>query len=567
MVSKKYLLALLFLFLVPVNLFAEPTVALDVYPKSGTIDDTFVLSVTVQGTNESEWPILDEEDNFFVHTIGPETSIQVINGRVESKATFRYQLTPKTTGEIKTPGATLSIGGKDHYVEGIKVLVSKTEVGSLPGSIKEVFSKQSIDTKEAYVGEQIVNTLTIYSASEVAEISLDDYAYDGFWATDIGKAEKAVSTIKSNRFRTIRLKKALYPLSAGDFAIPQRRATLSVQQKAQRKQRHGFDIFGYDPFDDPFFGGVFGTRLKKVTIHSNDLSFTVKPLPTAPANFPTLPGDHVIVGPTSISAEYDSTAIDFGQSKTLTITLKSEGNLNPIKSVPLTFPKDLQVYEETPQRNQYEVAGKLISEISFVTSLVPETGGKVEIKGLALPYFNTETKSYDLAKTPPISFFVNGGPKTKTAPATQAQSPEVKVTETLPTYKEETFLQSLSQKISLSLALLIIAAVALIVFIFMKLTEHTRKERPLKKIKEQLDSAATLDQLHDSTRRLLLHQLGRSDNSISNEKMKLMIKKSFDDSNRAFVAQTLLDEFDLARFSNQKEINLESLRSKAKTLL
>ncbi|MCB0340478.1 MAG: BatD family protein, partial [Bdellovibrionales bacterium] len=163
---------------------STPSVSLEVSPTSGTLDDTFQLVITISGTQNAQYPELHGGEDFEISLIGPESSMQIINGRISAHIAYRYQLTPKRVGELKTPSATISINQESIEVQGTEVKVTQPELNADPASNDRIFFRQTISKDSLFLGEQAINTFEIYTRVNARDIDLVDPTFDGFWTQD-----------------------------------------------------------------------------------------------------------------------------------------------------------------------------------------------------------------------------------------------------------------------------------------------------------------------------------------------------------------------------------------------
>lgn len=537
---------------------ADPSISLFVEPTTGTLDDTFILSVTVEGSTETEYPILTGGDEFEVNLIGPETRIEVINGVVSQHVTYRYRLIPKKEGTYNSPNAEVTVEGVKLSAPGLPIKITKSlSDDPLASEVKETYAKQSVSNETVYEGEQIPYSLIAFTRVQPLEFNVDNYSFDGFWTEEMGKIEKGAAQIKGNNYTTVKIRRALFPLSPGEFSIPSRRVTLKVREP-QRQGRNPFGgMFGYDPFGDPFFGQAFGNVGERV-MRTNELKLKVLPLPKRPSESNIISISSALVGATSIDLTGADGDIKYGDSKTLNITVRTEGNINPLTSLKLTATPNFRVYEETPSLNRYEVAGKLVSEKSFKISLVPEHGGEIAVPPFKLQFFNPETKQFEIAQTRPIKFSVEGGPPSNDISTSISKSQNISELAPnksfeLPQFEEETWVQTLSRKVSSStifLGVLVLALVVLGLIAIAKLSAITKTKLAFRK---KIENASDLTSLSHLLREVIALRIPGTESLISNEEIKSHIRKFCKDPDLSFSMQSLLDELDLIRFSGGSE--------------
>jgi hypothetical protein len=62
--------------------WSQPRVSATVSPQSGNMDDQYVFTVQIDGLQQSEYPVLEGGEDFEIMQIGPQSSLQIINGQV-----------------------------------------------------------------------------------------------------------------------------------------------------------------------------------------------------------------------------------------------------------------------------------------------------------------------------------------------------------------------------------------------------------------------------------------------------------------------------------------------------
>jgi len=550
----------------------SPSVSIEVNPKTTTLDEILVLSVIVNGTPESEYPeLLGSEEDFDVRLIGPESHIQVINGEVSSQTSFRYQLSPKKEGRLVTPSANVTINGKKYSVTGVPVQILKNNAVENSDEDLEIFAKQTLNKESIYVGEQAVNSLTAYSLPQPVEFNIDTFSYDGFWTQDIGKIEKGSAIVRGKSFTSVKVRKAIFPLKEGNFKLPSRKITLKVRQR-MNNARNPLNMFGMDPFNDPFFGQAFNNISEKI-LRTPEINFNVLPLPAVPEIKGLLKTATPVVGPTSLTLEYDKDPIKFSEGKTIQLTIKSEGNINPLSSSQIEENSLFKVYEETPSSSQYEVAGKLVTEKILKVSIVPQVGGKINIPAFKLQYFDSESKNWEISETKTIEFNVEGGPDKKNLSIVsvdqenpikdsnldEAPTPALK-------YSVESFWEKVSRNISFGIVFLGILGLLMLWLAAKLLISLISNSKRRKILRDLVSDAKNYSQLNLSLRKVINRLINEDSTSFSNDEIKSVIKTKITNSDLIFTIQSALDSLDAAQFSGKSVDNLELQTLKTKIL-
>ncbi len=588
-----WLVLLSIVWALPALLYAAPSVRTEITPTSGSVDDLFLFTVTVEGVSRSAPPLLSGGNDFTLELLGSQTAVSIGSNGVDPKASYFYNLKPKREGEILTPAVEIDLGGEKLSAEPIKVQIrGSTRSGtstSTPGEAiakDKVFARQSVVPTSVYQGQQVVNTVALYTQLELPQFVIEDLGSDGFWQEPLVDDDRSTKLINGIEHMVVQVKKALFPLRSGTLELPARkvRAKIPVRQRARRGPGFGF-------FDDDIFGGFFDTiELKDIEIISNAASVEVLPLPPAPAEMQPLLGTIPVVGATALELSYPPDAINVGESKTVTVTVVSTGNLKPLKSLPLASQPGVKIYEERPESRTDRRNSQLVTRQSFRFSVVPLKPGLIRIPKLQLAFFDPQKKSYALAQTSDIAFPVSGkaiagADHTATTsgatdtPGAQAQDTgRPRLVPTLPPvpvgpplrYEEPTALQKLSQQVSPQLALLLLCALialALVVLVASRL--RTKRTVPSTLSALEIDRGTSLKELERALRRLAGNRLVGVREDSTFDEIRSMVASQVSDRELALAIRSLLDDLEVLQYGSPSESDqdeLPALRRRLKDL-
>jgi hypothetical protein len=272
------LIATLVVILLPCVGQAEVTATSEISPKSGHVDDLFLFTVTISGARNAPPPVLTDDSDFEVSLLGPRTSISIVNGVMNSRISYVYHLTPRREGTLRTPKATVSGDGGSMTVIPLEVSVGATHgngnvAHSDGGDL--LFLRQTVSPTSAYEGQQVIHTLSLYTRVDLSELSVEEPTNDGVWQEKIADNQRSIRAVNRIEYTTVEEIKALFPLRTGTITIPTRKLKAKIPD-----QRELDNSFTFDPFSDRFLQQFLNrVELKPVSVTSNELSLTVKPLP------------------------------------------------------------------------------------------------------------------------------------------------------------------------------------------------------------------------------------------------------------------------------------------------
>ena len=548
----------------------------DVSPKAGSKDESYIFSVVIENARDAGDPQLTGGDDFNITFLGPKSSTLINNGVVSTQIAFNYRLQPKKEGLLETPGAEVEIDGQKHSATPLKVKVLPSSSTADSQADQGVFIKQTFDRQEAYLGEQVVYYLSLYVNTTIFEPTLSDTPFTGFWSESLGEPEKSRANYNNQNYNVVRWSNALYAVSTGNLTIEPRVLNAKIRSK---RTRRGFPFGDIDPFDidSPFFGSQ---QFQETKLTSNPLEIKIKPLPPAPNNFPTWNNSQIIVGSTTLEATLSGESIiKTGESKTLTLEVESRGNIGQLESLPLKATSDYKIYQEASQEKKTLVGGMLVLKKIFKVSIVPTKPGKIELGELRLGYFDPLTESYQIAKSEAIAFQVEGEDLRTDQPETSSDTKSLSLqsqtapqappdSQEVPTfnYQEENWLQKLSNSISLSLSLMILSTVALICFAGLLIFRIRKDAVPRENKIQSLYSSKDLASLNERFRSILSNYCTGGSRLLFGEELRAALNRKIADKDLSFAVQNILDEFDSMQYSGKTGIHTDFTVLKEKTI-
>jgi hypothetical protein len=398
-------------------------------------EDTFRLTVVMADAPDDAKVQFPQSPDFEVLSNAQSTQMSYTlgSGGVGTiKRVQRWTLTMRAnrTGNVTIPPSQLTAGGKVQKTEAIKMEVVKGRSGGsqqpqaqrptiqtpfgpmpafppgfgdddpfngfptpdVPRSDSDLFLRSSLDKEEAFVGEQVMFTLVLFSRVDAANVdNVNLPRLDGVWVEDLDSPTRLVPEhreINGIPYRAyVVMRRALFAMKPGNVQITAAEADITT---------------GY------LFNG------HRVHRRSNPQSLKVKPLPPGGP-----PGMKVsMVGKWRLSAEASQTKVALGEPVQVKVTLEGKGNLKDAVVPALKGPNGVKVYDPTTTDkmsvNKTTVQGKRVVE--YV--VLPQQTGRFTLPGLSIWYFDPEKRAYEEAKTDPIELTVGAGQGSSNAIAT-----------------------------------------------------------------------------------------------------------------------------------------------------
>lgn len=362
-------------------------------------DETFNLTVTINGSMGAAQPQLPVLDGFQVLGSSTSTQINMINGKTTSQVDYIYQLQATRAGDLQIPAISVNVDGQTYATAPITVHVTQGTAPAAPANSNgpggaaasqsedgDFFVEATTDQPAVYLGQQMIYTFRFYQAVDLFDQpSYNPPDFGGFWHGQKSEQSQAMTNVGGRTYRVTTLTTILFPTTAGERTIEPARLNIpdSVFQR----------------------GGLLQTA--PVTI-------TVKPLPEpAPAGFGGA------VGQIIITATVDAANAKVNEPVTLHLTLQGKGNVETWPDPALPTLRGWRVFNSTAKSSTDVVDGQLTGTRRYEQLLVPTTPGELTIPAIQYVYFDPVQGSYATVSTP--SFTVN-------AAAGNAETPIAKVT-------------------------------------------------------------------------------------------------------------------------------------------
>jgi len=281
----------------------------------------------------------------------------------------------------------------------LRVVESTVSHGSKRAAL---FLSAETASNETYVEEQTRYTLKLYNRKNIRDISLNLPEHEHLTFKQLGKPREYRSVVNGQNYAVLEVRYALVANKAGSYAVGPAKMNMTVLESRNQRRK--------SLFDDPFFSFSSG---RPVTVSSKSLEITALPLPETgkPENFSGL------VGRFNIESQLEPASVTAGESATLTVRVKGQGNAQRIPD--LNFPElaDIKIYADQPvldmELNENGTGGTK----TMKWALVPEKQGSIDVPAMTLSFFDPKAKQYKILKSSFHSLSVRPAKKDPTQPS------------------------------------------------------------------------------------------------------------------------------------------------------
>ncbi|MFO0727400.1 MAG: BatD family protein [Myxococcota bacterium] len=318
---------------------------------------------------------------------------------------LRVDFEAKKSGALTIPPIAARLGSDEEHTPALSLNIlpngqdepsASAPAGRVatPGEVqppepdeKDIFVRYRADRAKAYVGEQIIVDLEVFTSGAY---NLDEtkppISPDGFWREILEQADRMTARtekVGSRTYRVYRLWRiALFPLSPGEKQLP-------TSQLSFSQNRSIFSV---------------GQRIRR-TAPPIKLEALALPEQGKPREF--VEGN---VGVYTFEAKVDTTEVEPGKGVVLTLSLGGAGNVSSAKLPDVKAVDGFRVFpakvSDDIARSATGVTGTKRAEIL----LVPTRGGRLVIPPFTVAVMNPDKKDYERLTTAEIPVHVQGTP-------------------------------------------------------------------------------------------------------------------------------------------------------------
>ena len=285
-----------------------------------------------------------------LQSAGTQNSMTIVNGKMTSKSSHRYRVTPTQPGQYTIGPAVLRVDGKDVKTNALTVVV---QAG---GSERYLELQADLEPTRVYVGQPFAEAVTAIFGSDLRPVGWSPAAANsivdpfGGQRTDQrdGKIDKGGAVLQA-----VTLRRWLYAARPGTVELAGGRLEFEVQQRQQRS-RSPFANFGFDPF---------GSRSTRQAVELTAQKLVVRDLPRLPDGMSFMG----VVG--ELRAGWDQIDRRSNQLRAVLI-LQGKGSA-PALDVDSWVENGWRVYADKPEHNYNLKDNELVLTVKIPVTIVP----------------------------------------------------------------------------------------------------------------------------------------------------------------------------------------------------
>lgn len=343
------------------------------------LNESFTLDITTDLNVDAQPDVTVLETDFLVGQSSFVTNTTIINGQIRRSKTWSYVLMPKRAGQLTIP--PISIGGEFSN----PLVVEISEPSYAPPGEAEVFVTTEVDTPETYVQAQLLLTVKIYRSVAVRQPALRDPVVSGaeVLLELAGDDRSYEAVIGGTPYGVIERVIAIYPQESGEIQLSPARFEARVLRD----------------------GRITGRKIYE----SEPLTVTVLPTPAPPARFPNanwLPARDLTL---TEDWSQQGNELKAGEPLTRRISIEALGQLETqIPAIEPPTTEGISVYPDKPELSRRIEPGGIRGIRQDQYALIGVRAGDVQLPALEVPWWNTESKQWQIATLPQRTITIIG---------------------------------------------------------------------------------------------------------------------------------------------------------------
>lgn len=419
---RKYILFVILLFISITNIKAADDISfvIDV-PASAAKGERVHLKYILNGGNGTDISIPDDIPGFEV-VYGPGIAridgASIVNGKTVSQTNstvYTYTLIAKSEGRFTLPAATIKVNGRTYKSKTarIEVFPPDQNAGSQPGSqpqltrststadgvssddafVKVIFSKTKVYEQEAVL--VTFRFYTVLNYRDVGEIEFPEF--EGFIVEDVNTSsirQRQAERVKGRNYFYIDVRKLLlFPQRLGKITIPSGKMDFTFEVSTGHKMKTPLGTID-----------VMTEARRVLYTPKETIEVAALPVEGKPVDF------NGAVGSFTMKPEISSQKMKANEAATITLNISGTGNIKLMKNPEVKFPEEIETYDPKVT-NDVQISGNGLTGIrSIEYPFIPRSPGKYEIPPIEFSYYDLQSKSYKVLKSPAYTLEVDKDP-------------------------------------------------------------------------------------------------------------------------------------------------------------
>ena len=368
-----------------------------------TKDEVFLLRVsTDEKVSSDALDLTALESDFYIGRPNFGSSIRIINGSRTVSSEWTITLAPLRLGKLTIPAFDI----EGTQTQPIEINVAQNKAAPTQDQMAEF--KLDLNRDSLYVGEVAILDVKLIIKADPRRLQdprIDPPSSSSLKVEPIGESKQYQDVYHGKEVTVVQQSFEISSDTAGKFALRGPKLTGAVVYSANNSNK---------------------TRLFQLDTPVQTLPVEVLAIP-GDAQGDWLPTANLSVNQvwsindTRLTRSPEQLDLEAGDALTRTITVSAKGiKAHQLPSVNVQYPNSVRVYEEKPQFGKTDSGDNLVV---YKQVLIPKSAGTIELPGLELAWFNTETKQKATSQIKGLTLNVTGNNDAPVQAPTSADKP------------------------------------------------------------------------------------------------------------------------------------------------
>lgn len=338
--------------------------------------ESLQLSLEIKGDIDDNPDFRLLETNFDILSRNKSNSMQIINGRISSKRVWELTLMPKHKGKLIIPPIAF---GKDRS-NSIIITVSKDRSSQPNTAAKDIFLQVSVDPRQTYVQAQVIYTIQVYIAANVANASLSEPKLSDADAVieKLGEDRRFNKQYQGRNYQVVERRYAIFPQQSGKLKIDP--LVFDAQVIAASRYR-------MNPFPQ---------RGQNRRIQSKSIELNIKAIPIAQKSKAWLPARNLRL---EEKWPQDPPKFKVGEAVTRTLTIGADGlTAAQLPEIAMNIPAEFKTYPDQPALDDQKKENGIIGIRQEKIAMIATKPGYYELPEIKVNWWNTKTQKQEIAR-------------------------------------------------------------------------------------------------------------------------------------------------------------------------
>lgn len=365
------------------------------------IDESFHLSLRLDDATNAVPNLTPLKQDFIILSTSKSSQFSIINGKATSQTQWTIGLAPKHSGLLQIPAIHVGTYASNPLSINVSTAsslasstttVNKKQAGQ---AFQDIFMKVSTSPKTIYVGNQLLYRVRIFSDTDIFQPLLTAPIADNATIRLLGKG--AYYEAKRNQ-RT-------YQVSEKDFVIiPNHAGTITIRApvlNGRLPMALNINSLNNNNLNSLFSNSLVGLNGKPVHVSAKPIQIMVHAIPNGIDPSTWLPTNKLRL---TQSWSGDIHTWHVGDPLTRQVTILANGiAATQLPNIPMpSHHTDFNMYRDKGLADDSLQGDTLIGKRVEKFVVIPTHAGQLTLPAIQLPWWNTQTKTMQMATLPAL---------------------------------------------------------------------------------------------------------------------------------------------------------------------